>query len=311
MSRSRLVFAALAVGAFASLAPIAFGQAANYAPSTFRTEEGATLASACSPDGRFVITAFAPAWRTGYDQLEPWFSSIVQSRVNGWSTAYHQAPAIQRQGAILTAAVTFPARDGNWRAWFYAVPRGDRAQWAVVLAPSAIPVTDWRVTTARQSVVDGYNGSLTVRPEEFTPPPAPPLRPANARNDVVARLSATSLKRLLGSGMHNSPREYQLMRDGYALEIDRDTNNYVAVGKWTADGANYRINWGVGAETVPSSCRLAAAPAAAQAKARPGCRLVPRTITTSTTRSVCDAQGRNCTTQAVPQQTTVMQEQCG
>jgi len=309
----RLAAASLSLlfAATASAQGTAKPAAAQPPPSTYRTEDGLTLVSACQADGKFATLSLTPAFVPG-DDLTRWFGNIIKSRLNGWGSGMAAEPVIRNERGVLTAETAFTAGSGQWRAWFYAVARGNRAQWAMVLTPPGMAKTDARVVELRSAAMELYGGSYLLLPESYVPPPSAPPRPANARNDVVARLASTGQRYAIRNGPVADKREYRLMRDGYVFEFGAsDPNSWLSSGTWTKDGDNYKIGWGVGSEVISGLCARKAAAPGPVANAKPGCRMVPKTITTSTLQSRCDAQGRNCTMQSVPQQTTVMQEQCG
>lgn len=290
-------------------APAAGQSATPY--STYQTEDGFTVVSSCSTDGKFVAYAYTPEWRIS-SQPGAWFAELVKSRINSWSSSISPEPVITTGNGVMRSALTFENGDGTWRAWFYGVVRNqDRAQWAVVLAQPGIAANDARVTSARNEIINEYGvNNRTIYPG-YAAPAGPPERSATAKNEVVGRLKSSVLMNVLKTGAKKETREYRLMKDGYVFNIEPSLGDYVAIGKWTKQGADYKINWASGQEIVSSACFVAEKTATTKtAKARPGCRLEPRTTTAFTTRSVCDARGRNCMTQQVPFQQTTMQEVC-
>ncbi len=293
---------------------VAAGPAQAKAPTTFstyQTEDGFSVVSSCNADGKFVSYAYTPEWRIT-SPAETWFSGIIQSKINGWSSSMSPQPVITTSNGVMSSALTFKNGDGTWRVWFYGVVRNqDKAQWAVVLAQPGISASDTRVTSARNEIVYEYGTNNRTFFPNYVPPPGAAPRSETAKNEVVGRLKSTALMNVLKTGAKKETREYRLMKDGYAFNIDPSYGDYVAIGKWTKQGADYKINWATGQEVVSSACFVAEkTPTAGTAKARPGCRLEPRTTTAFTTKSVCNAQGRNCTTQQVPYQQTTMQEVC-
>lgn len=306
------LFATLVFASATALTP-ASAQPADTQPFVYKSDAGLMLLSPCASDGKFVATGYTAAFVAGDEGLERWFSQIIASRLSGWGDGMPAVPTIRRNGAVLSAAVQFRGHGGQWRAWFYAVARGNRAQWAVILAPSSISPSDQRIAIAQNAIEGQYAADFTLMPEALANLARPAVRPNGARDEIVGRLQASPLKYLLAHGPDLGARDYLLMRDGFVLEVERGDNSYLSVGQWKREGRNYKIVWGTGEESAPDVCfRPGAAGTAGsgQKTVKPGCRMEPRTITTFTTRSSCDAQGRNCTTQSVPQQTTVMQEQC-
>jgi hypothetical protein len=301
----------LMLGAAMFAAPLAAAQTPPTPFTTYQTEGGLSVISSCNADGKFVAYAYTPEWRI-MSPPETWFSGIIQSRINGWSSSMSPEPVITTTNGVMSSALTFKNGDGTWRVWFYGVVRNtDKAQWAVVLAQPGVSASDARVTSARNEIVYEYGTNNRTFYPTYVPPPGPPARPETAKNEVVGKLKSTILLNLLKSGAKKEAREYRLMKDGYAFNIDPSYGSYVAVGKWSKQGADYKINWGTGEEVVSSACFVAAKPAPASTRtARPGCRLEPTTTTAFTTKSVCDSRGRNCTTQQVPYQQTTMQEVC-
>lgn len=221
-------------------------------------------------------------------------------------------PVITTSNGVMTSALTFKNGDGTWRVWFYGVVRNqDKAQWAVVLAQPGISASDTRVTSARNEIVYEYGTNNRTFFPNYVPPPGAAPRSETAKNEIVGRLKSTALMNVLKTGAKKETREYRLMKDGYVFNIEPSLGDYVAIGKWVKQGADYKINWATGQEVVSSACFVAEKPAATSTQtARPGCRLEPRTTTAFTTKSVCDSRGRNCTTQQVPYQQTTMQEVC-
>jgi hypothetical protein len=278
--------------------------------STLRNEEGLTLMSSCQSDGKFVASAYTPEWRINATP-DRWFSDLIKSRINSWSSAISAEPSVSTRNGVMSAAMTFAGEGGTWRAWFYgAVRNTDYAQWAVVLAPPGVSASDARVTEARTGAVELYSGQTFSVAPNYAPSAAPAARSATAQNKTVGSLKSAKLMNVLQTGTKMQSAEYRLMKDGYVLNIEPSMGDYVAIGKWARKGADYEITWAASSELVSAACFVAPPKAPTKPTARPGCRMQQTVETAFTTRSACDARGRNCVTQQVPYTHTVTREVC-